>query len=91
MAEKTWNMRDPEKLSLAYTEGSLWRNRAEFVQGREAIVALLKRKWARELGYLLVKELRGFRENRMTGVGRGIPDGRDASHTTLPGGFKSVA
>jgi len=65
MAENAWNSRDPEKVALAYTEDSRWRNCAEFLQGREAIVAFLKRKWARELDYLLVKELWGFRENRM--------------------------
>ncbi len=65
MAENAWNSRDPEKVSLAYTEDSLWRNRGEFIQGREAIVALLKRKWVRELDYRLIKELWGFRDNRM--------------------------
>ncbi|MHB1232310.1 MAG: nuclear transport factor 2 family protein [Burkholderiales bacterium] len=65
MAENAWNSRDPEKVSLAYTEDSFWRNRVEFVQGREAIVAFLKRKWARELDYRLIKELWGFRDNRM--------------------------
>jgi nuclear transport factor 2 (NTF2) superfamily protein len=65
LAENAWNSRDPEKVSLAYTEDSRWRNRAEFLQGREAIVAFLKRKWARELDYRLVKELWGFRENRI--------------------------
>ncbi|KAB8045195.1 nuclear transport factor 2 family protein [Janthinobacterium aquaticum] len=57
LAENGWNTRDAEKVALAYTEDSWWRNRAEFVQGREAIVALLKRKWTRELDYRLVKEL----------------------------------
>lgn len=65
LAENAWNSRDPEKIALAYTEDSRWRNRAEFLQGREAIVAFLKRKWARELDYRLIKELWGFRENRM--------------------------
>ena len=65
LAENAWNSHDPEKVSLAYTEDSRWRNRAEFIQGREAIVAFLKRKWARELDYRLIKELWGFRENRM--------------------------
>lgn len=65
MAENAWNSRDLEKVSLAYTADSRWRNRGEFLQGREAIVAFLKRKWARELDYRLVKELWGFRENRM--------------------------
>ena len=57
LAENGWNTRDPEKVALAYTEDSWWRNRGEFVQGRAAIAALLKRKWTRELDYRLVKEL----------------------------------
>jgi nuclear transport factor 2 (NTF2) superfamily protein len=57
LAENAWNTRDPERVSLAYTPDSWWRNRAEFVQGREAIVAFLRRKWTRELDYRLVKEL----------------------------------
>lgn len=65
MAENAWNSGDPEKVSLAYTEDSRWRNRVEFLQGREAIVEFLKRKWTRELDYRLIKELWGFRENRM--------------------------
>lgn len=65
MAENAWNSLDPEKVSLAYTEDSRWRNRAEFLQGREAIVEFLRRKWTRELDYRLVKELWGFRDNRM--------------------------
>lgn len=60
LAENGWNTRDAEKVALAYTEDSWWRNRAEFVQGREAIVALLKRKWTRELDYRLIKELWAF-------------------------------
>ena len=65
LAENAWNSRDPEKVSLAYTEDSRWRNRAEIFQGRAEIVAFLTRKWARELDYRLIKELWGFRENRM--------------------------
>lgn len=65
MAEDAWNTRDPERVALAYTEDSRWRNRAEFFQGRTAIVEFLHRKWARELDYRLIKELWGFRENRM--------------------------
>src|SRR5438270_7189697 len=57
MAEDAWNSRDPEKVSLAYTPDSRWRNRAEFLNGRQEIVAFLKRKWARELDYRLIKEL----------------------------------
>jgi hypothetical protein len=65
MAEDAWNTRDPERVSLAYTEDSHWRNRTEFLQGRAAIVAFLTRKWDRELEYRLIKELWGFRENRI--------------------------
>ena len=64
-AEDAWNSREPEKVSLAYTVDSRWRNRTEWVVGREAIVALLRAKWARELEYRLCKELWGFKENRM--------------------------
>jgi nuclear transport factor 2 (NTF2) superfamily protein len=64
-AEDAWNTRDPEKVSLAYTVDSRWRNRTEWVTGRPAIVELLTRKWGRELEYRLCKELWGFRENRM--------------------------
>lgn len=65
LAEDAWNSRDPERVSLAYTPDSQWRNRVEFVQGREQIKAFLTRKWSRELDYRLIKELWGFRENRM--------------------------
>jgi nuclear transport factor 2 (NTF2) superfamily protein len=65
MAEDAWNTRDPERVALAYTEDSRWRNRAEFFSGRALIVEFLRRKWARELDYRLIKELWGFRENRM--------------------------
>lgn len=65
MAEDAWNSRDPDKVALAYTEDSRWRNRAEIFSGRAAIVEFLRRKWARELDYRLIKELWGFRENRM--------------------------
>ena len=64
-AEDAWNSRDPAKVSLAYTPDSIWRNRTEFLQGREAIQAFLARKWASELGYRLIKEVWGFREARM--------------------------
>jgi nuclear transport factor 2 (NTF2) superfamily protein len=57
MAEDAWNSRDPEKVSLAYTPESVWRNRGEFLTGREAIVVFLTRKWARELDYRLIKEV----------------------------------
>jgi nuclear transport factor 2 (NTF2) superfamily protein len=65
LAEDAWNSRDPERVSLAYSPDSRWRNRAEFVTGREEIVAFLTRKWAREREYRLIKEVWGFRENRM--------------------------
>jgi nuclear transport factor 2 (NTF2) superfamily protein len=64
-AEDGWNSRDPERLALAYTEDSSWRNRAEFVEGRPAIVAFLTRKWAKELDYRLIKELWSFDGNRI--------------------------
>ena len=57
LAEDGWNGRDPQRVSLAYSADSIWRNRAEFVQGRDAIVAFLERKWRRELDYRLIKEL----------------------------------
>lgn len=65
LAEDAWNTRDPERVSLAYTAGSVWRNRSEFLSGREAIVAFLARKWARELDYRLVKELWAFGGDRI--------------------------
>lgn len=64
-AEDAWNSRDPEKVSLAYTPDSCWRNRAEFPQGRQQIVEFLRRKWARELDYRLIKELWAFTDNRI--------------------------
>ncbi|HEX4152158.1 MAG TPA: nuclear transport factor 2 family protein [Steroidobacteraceae bacterium] len=65
MAEDAWNTRDPVRVALAYSVDSRWRNRAEFLQGREAILAFLMRKWARELDYRLIKELWAFRDNRI--------------------------
>jgi nuclear transport factor 2 (NTF2) superfamily protein len=65
MAEDAWNSRDPERVSLAYTEDSVWRNRSEFFQGRVAIVQFLKRKWARELDYRLIKEVWAFHGNHI--------------------------
>lgn len=65
MAENAWNTRDPEKVSLAYTEDSRWRNRSEFVTGRAAIVDLLTRKWARELDYRLIKEIWAYGDDRI--------------------------
>jgi nuclear transport factor 2 (NTF2) superfamily protein len=65
LAEDAWNSRDPGRVSVAYTADSHWRNRTEFLKGREAIVGFLTRKWASELDYRLIKELWGFRENRI--------------------------
>jgi nuclear transport factor 2 (NTF2) superfamily protein len=63
--ENGWNSRDPAKVSLAYTPDSQWRNRSEFINGREEIVDFLTRKWARELDYRLIKELWAFDGNRI--------------------------
>ncbi len=65
LAEDAWNSRDPERVSLAYTAGSRWRNRAEFPVGHAAIVEFLTRKWAKELEYRLIKELWTFADNRI--------------------------
>ena len=65
LAEDAWNGRDPARVALAYTEDSAWRNRAEFLSGRDAIVAFLTRKWHRELDYRLIKELWAFRDDRI--------------------------
>ena len=65
-AEDAWNTRNPEKVALAYTVDSQWRNRAEFINGREEITAFLRRKWAKELDYRLKKRLWSFRENRIS-------------------------
>jgi nuclear transport factor 2 (NTF2) superfamily protein len=65
LAEDAWNSRDPARVALAYTADSRWRNRIEFLEGREAIAAFLTRKWATEHDYRLIKELWGFRETRM--------------------------
>jgi nuclear transport factor 2 (NTF2) superfamily protein len=65
MAEDAWNMRDPARVALAYTEDTRWRNRAEFLQGREAVTLFLERKWARELDYRLIKEVWAFQANRI--------------------------
>ncbi|MEL6964073.1 MAG: nuclear transport factor 2 family protein [Pseudomonadota bacterium] len=65
IAEDAWNTRDPAKVALAYTHDCAWRNRAEFIRGREEIVGFLTRKWARELDYRLIKELWAFSANRI--------------------------
>ena len=64
-AEDAWNSRDPQRVSLAYTEDSRWRNRSEFLTGRAAIVEFLTRKWAKELDYRLIKEVWAFTGNRI--------------------------
>ncbi len=64
-AEDAWNSRDPERVSLAYSPDSIWRNRSTFLRGREQIRVFLTQKWAEEHEYRLAKELWGFRENRM--------------------------
>lgn len=65
MAENAWNSRDPERVSMAYSENSHWRNRAEIFEGREAIRDFLSRKWDKELDYRLTKEMWAFGENRI--------------------------
>lgn len=65
MAEDAWNTRNPEKVSLAYSKDSVWRNRAEFLAGREEIRQFLVRKWSKELEYRLIKELWAFGGNRI--------------------------
>lgn len=64
-AEDAWNRRDPESVALAYTPDSVWRNRSEFLSGREAIAAFLTRKWAKEREYRLIKELWAYTDNRI--------------------------
>jgi nuclear transport factor 2 (NTF2) superfamily protein len=65
MAEDGWNSRDPDNVALAYSEDSRWRNRAEFLEGRAAIVTFLRKKWSTELEYRLIKELWACAENRI--------------------------
>ena len=65
MAEDAWNTRDPQRVALAYTPDSVWRNRAEFLAGRDAIVQFLTRKWSKELDYRLIKELWAFHQGRI--------------------------
>ena len=66
LAEDAWNTRDPQRVALAYTPDSVWRNRAEFFSGREAIQQFLARKWAKELDYRLIKELWAYQGNRIS-------------------------
>src|SRR5262247_4072027 len=65
LAEDAWNTRDPARVALGYTVDSIWRNRAEFIHGRQEIEAFLTRKWNRELDYRLIKEVWTFRDNRI--------------------------
>jgi nuclear transport factor 2 (NTF2) superfamily protein len=65
LAEDAWNTRDPDRVALAYTQDSRWRNRSEFLSGRDEIAAFLRRKWARELDYRLIKEVWTWREARI--------------------------
>ena len=65
LAEDAWNTRDPAKVALAYAIDSRWRNRSEFINGRNEVIAFLSRKWAKELDYRLMKELWAFAENRI--------------------------
>jgi uncharacterized protein len=65
LAEDAWNTRDPNRVALAYTPDTVWRNRAEFLTGREAVVAFLTRKWAKEFDYRLIKELWAFAGDRI--------------------------
>lgn len=64
-AENGWNLRNPQKVALAYTADSVWRNRSEFLRGRAEIIEFLTRKWARELDYRLIKEVWTFADNRI--------------------------
>ncbi len=65
LAEDAWNSRDPDRVALVYTEGTRWRNRAEFPVGRDAVREFLRRKWAKELDYRLIKELWSVTDNRL--------------------------
>ncbi|UVF22595.1 nuclear transport factor 2 family protein (plasmid) [Microvirga terrae] len=65
LAEDSWNSRDPERVALAYTEDTFWRNRSEFIVGRHQVVDFLRRKWASELNYRLIKELWAYRGDRI--------------------------
>lgn len=65
LAEDAWNSKDPERVSLAYSIDTEWRNRTDFINGREQVISFLKKKWEKEMDYKLKKELWGFRENRI--------------------------
>ena len=77
LAEDAWNSKDPERVSLAYATDSVWRNRSEFLVGRDAIVGFLREKWNRELDYRLIKKLWAYHENRI--VVRFVYEWHDAS------------
>ncbi len=84
MAENGWNSRNLEEVALAYTLDSEWRNRSEFVNGREAIIGFLARKSRRELEYRLIKELWAFADNRIAKDPFFLPVGAEASRRDLP-------
>jgi nuclear transport factor 2 (NTF2) superfamily protein len=85
LAEDAWNTRNPERVSLAYTFDSVWRNRSEFLSGREAIVHFLRRKWNKELDYRLIKELWAFHGDRIAvRFAYGLMRRRIASINDLP-------
>ena len=95
-AEDAWNTKDPVKVSLAYTEDTSWRNRAEFVNGREAVQQFLTKKWNRELDYRLKKELWAYTGNRIAVTFRYVPlrsgsgaprFAREPDSRDSPGGF----
>ena len=65
IAENAWNGRDPQVVAMAYTEDSQWRNRSEFIQGRDEILRFLRRKWAKEIDYKLIKEVWAYTDNRI--------------------------
>jgi uncharacterized protein len=83
LAEDAWNSRDPQRVALAYTEDSRWRNRVEFIEGRAAIIAFLERKWAREFDYRLIKEAPAHRQHQRSA------DRRDRPQVPLAGGPRS--
>ena len=80
LAEDGWNTRDPQKLALAYAIDSRWRNRSEFINGRNEIVAFLSRKWGKELDYRLIKELWAFTENRIAAIPALVSSTREPSN-----------
>ena len=92
LAEDAWNSRDPGRVALAYTTDSRWRNRAEFLQGREAIAAFLTRKWDRELDYRLIKEIWAFAADRISPTsGTMMPANGSAATATRTGSSTRTA